>query len=42
MKDMKKRQLKFIGHILGKGKIEHTMTTDNIIGRQDREEDKIM
>ena len=33
---MRKRQSTFIGHILRKGKIEHTVTTTEMIGRRDR------
>ena len=33
---LRKRQSKFIGHILRKGKLEHLVTTGKIIGRRDR------
>jgi len=33
---LRRRQLKFTGHILRKGKLEHIATTGKMIGRRDR------
>ena len=34
--DLRKRQSKFIGHVLRKRKIEHLVTTGKILGKRDR------
>jgi ribosomal 50S subunit-associated protein YjgA (DUF615 family) len=35
--ELRKKQSRFIGHILRKGKLENIVTTGNINGRKDRE-----
>jgi hypothetical protein len=35
IKELRKKQSRFIGHILGKGKLENIVTTGKIKGRKD-------